>query len=51
MVLARRTAEQGGVEEAFEAGAPIDEFAFGELHRGDDDPPAPDAALDEQAAG
>ena len=51
VIFSRRTAEQAGVEEAFEAGAPIDEVALGELNGGNDDAAAADLAFDKQAAG
>ena len=50
VIFSRRPAEQAGVEEAFEAGAPIDEVALGKLNSGNDDPPAADLAFDKEAA-
>src|SRR6478735_1337985 len=48
--FSRLAAEEAGVEEALEAGAPIDEVALGELNSRNDDPPAADLAFDEKAA-
>src|SRR3954471_24248377 len=50
VIFSRLAAEEAGVEEAFEAGAPIDEVALGKLDGGNNDATAANLSLGKESA-